>query len=91
MATYGGRRLREMNANTASIVGIELLAAAQGVELRKPHKPSAALQTVLSQLRAVVPFYDQDRYFAPDIEQASQLVASGRLNDLMPTKLLPSL
>ncbi|KEI70259.1 histidine ammonia-lyase [Endozoicomonas elysicola] len=91
MATYGARRLREMNSNTAAIVGIELLAAAQGVDMRKPYKTSEVLQSVMKMVRKDIPFYDQDRYFFPDIQKASQLVASGQLNVYMPTELLVSL
>ena len=47
MATHGARRLHDMADNTAAIVGIELLAAAQGIELRKPVATSPRLQTVL--------------------------------------------
>ncbi len=90
MATYGARRLREMNENTAAIVGIELLAAAQGVDMRQPHKPSKVLQSVMKAVRQDVPFYDQDRYFFPDIQKASQRVASGQLSVYMPSGLLPS-
>ena len=89
MATYGARRLREMNSNTASIVGIELLAAAQGVDMRKPCKTSETLQRVMKTVRKDIPFYDQDRYFFPDIQKASGLVASGELSVYMPTGLLP--
>ena len=48
MATHGARRLHDMADNTAAIVGIELLAAAQGIELRKPVATSPRLQQVLS-------------------------------------------
>ena len=43
MATFAARRLTPMAANTARIVAIELLAAAQGVDLRRPLKTSATL------------------------------------------------
>ena len=91
MATYGARRLREMNGNTAAIVAIELLAAAQGVDMRAPHTPSERLQQVLATVRKEIAFYDQDRYFFPDIQKASKLVASGQFNRFMPAKLLVSL
>lgn len=42
-------------------------------------------------LREQVPFYDKDRYFAPDIEKAAALVASGRFNSLVDGEVLPSL
>ncbi|MBI3283285.1 MAG: histidine ammonia-lyase [Burkholderiales bacterium] len=80
MATYGARRLHEMAHNTATIVGIELLAAAQGVDFHQPLQTSAVLAQVHQALRARVAFYDKDRFFAPDIAAAKDLVVSGALS-----------
>ncbi|MGE0874493.1 MAG: aromatic amino acid lyase, partial [Burkholderiales bacterium] len=80
MATFAARRLADMADNTAGIVAIELLAAAQGVDFRAPRRTSAALQQVVKEIRACVPFYDKDRYFAADIEAVKALVAAGRFN-----------
>ncbi|MBR7782866.1 histidine ammonia-lyase [Undibacterium luofuense] len=80
MATYGARRLHEMAHNTATIVGIELLAAAQGVDFHAPLQTSGLLQPVVQRLRQDVSFYDKDRLFAPDIEAAKQLVIDGALS-----------
>jgi len=91
MANFAARRLREMAENTAGILGIELLAACQGVDFRAPMKSSQALENAKSILRERVPFYDKDRYFAPDIEAAQQLIQSGRYNDFVDRELLPSL
>ena len=90
MATYGARRLRDMNGNTSSILAIELLAAAQGVDLRKPNKPSASLQEVMALIRERVLFYDKDRYFGPDIQQITDLVASGLLNRFVDAEMMTS-
>ena len=80
MATFAGRRLHEMAHNTATIVAIELLAAAQGIDFHQPLQTSALLDAVHQRLRKVVPFYDKDRLFAPDIEAAKQLVLQGNLS-----------
>ncbi|MBC3884482.1 histidine ammonia-lyase [Undibacterium griseum] len=80
MATYGARRLHEMAHNTATIVGIELLAAAQGVDFHAPLKTSAMLGSVHQILREQVSFYDKDRFFAPDIAAAKALVLDGTLS-----------
>ncbi|MBC3908619.1 histidine ammonia-lyase [Undibacterium umbellatum] len=80
MATYGARRLHEMAHNTATIVGIELLAAAQGVDFHAPLQTSAMLKQVHTLLREKVAFYDKDRFFAPDIEAAKALVVEGHLS-----------
>ncbi len=79
MATFAARRLQAMISNTAHILGIELLAAAQGIEFLRPLKSSYVLEQVHAMLRAYVPAMAQDRYLAPDIAIATQLVTSGKL------------
>ncbi|HQR69490.1 MAG TPA: histidine ammonia-lyase [Burkholderiaceae bacterium] len=79
MATFAARRLHEMATNTANIVGIELLAAAQGIDFHRPLATSPRLAAAHAILRARVPFYEVDRILAPDIAAASELVASGAL------------
>lgn len=90
MATFAARRLLEMADNTCGIVAIELLSAAQGLDFRAPLKSSARLEAAKAELRERVAFYDKDRYFAPDIEQAKQWVSSGALKRYLPPELLPS-
>lgn len=90
MATFAARRLTDMAENSAGILAIELLAACQGVDFRAPLKTSQMLEKAKGWLREQVPFYDKDRYFAPDIEKAKALVVSGKYNTLMSKDLLPS-
>lgn len=90
MATFAARRLSEMADNTGTVVAIELLAACQGVDFRAPLTSSEALETARKLVRSEVPFYDQDRYFAPDIEKIYALIEAGNLNFLVPPSLLPS-
>src|SRR4029077_14457971 len=82
MATFAARRLSEMAENTATIVGIELLAAAQGLPPRPPPRCPPPPDRAKSRLRAVASFWDQDRAMAPDIAAAKALVQSGRLQAL---------
>ena len=91
MATFAARRLTDMAENTAGVVAVELLSAGQGVDFRAPNLSSPTLQGVMKTLRAVVPFYDKDRYFAPDLAAAKKLVMDGAFNGLMPRGLLPSI
>jgi histidine ammonia-lyase len=77
MATNAALRLAPMVTNTAAIVAIELLAAAQGVELRAPLKTSRRLQEALRMIRAEVAFWDRDRAFAPDLARAKAMVETG--------------
>jgi histidine ammonia-lyase len=79
MATHGARRLLAMAANAGNVIGIELLAAAQGCDFHAPMRSSERLETVRALLRAEVPRLTHDRHMAPDMARASALVASGAL------------
>ena len=80
MATFAARRLDDMAHNTAAILGIEMLAAGQGIDFHRPLKSSPRLEHLHAQLREQVDFYSTDRYLAPDIEKAKALVVSGALS-----------
>ncbi|WP_419758626.1 histidine ammonia-lyase [Acidisoma sp.] len=81
MAAHGSRRLMPMVANLGHILGIELLAAAQGCDFHQPLASSPGLEAVRACLRAEVPTLDEDRYFAPDMERATALVRAGAIVD----------
>jgi histidine ammonia-lyase len=89
MATHAARRLGPMVENVAAIVGIELLAAAQGIDFHRPARSSASLETVHADIRREIAHYAADRYFAPDIETAKQWAKSGRFSPFV-QRLLPS-
>lgn len=74
MAAHAAYRLLRMNTNLSSIIGIELLCAAQGVEFRAPLKTSATLFKVITRLRSLVATLKEDRFLANDIEAAANLV-----------------
>jgi histidine ammonia-lyase len=79
MAAHAARRLLRMTENVSQIVAIELLVAAQGIELRAPLTTSAPLSRVISALRARVPFLAGDRFMAPDLAAAAELVRAGTM------------
>jgi histidine ammonia-lyase len=83
MATFAARRLQRMVDNTAHILGIEFLAAAQALEFLRPLRSSATLEAAHALLRAGCPAMDRDRYLAPDIEQATRLVRDGSLGAIL--------
>jgi histidine ammonia-lyase len=79
MATHGAYRLLDMARNAASIVGVELMAAAEAIEHHRPMKTSARLEPVLTLLREKIAPLTEDRYLAPDLAAATELVLSGAL------------
>jgi histidine ammonia-lyase len=90
MATFAARRLGPMNANTGRILAIELLAAAEGIEFHRPLRSSQALEAAHGFIRAGVPRFARDRFFAPAIEAAYELVANRRFESLLGDLRLPS-
>src|SRR3546814_4308237 len=65
MAAHGARRLLPMVENATAVIGIELLAAAQGCDFHRPLASSGPLEAVRAVLRAAVPSLSDDRYL-PD-------------------------
>lgn len=87
MATFAARRLQDIAENVANIIAIELLGAAQGVDFRRPLQSSPVLEQVYGLVRERVGFYDEDRYFAPDIEAIYNLIREAKLTELAELRL----
>ncbi len=77
MGVTAARKTREVASNLAHILGIELLAASQALEFRRPLTSSTSLEAVHSCLRERVPPYERDRVSYPDIAAARELVVTG--------------
>lgn len=79
MAAHGSRRLVAMARNATAVVGIELLAAAQGCDFHAPLKSGEMLEAVRAAVRKEIPALIADRHFHPDLEAANALVRSGHI------------
>jgi histidine ammonia-lyase len=91
MATFAARRLADMAENAAGIVGIELMAAAEGIGFHAPLATSRPLAEAIARIRARIAPVERDRFLAPDLAAAAGLVRDGAFNDLAGAGLLPSL
>jgi histidine ammonia-lyase len=89
MATFAARRLGDMAENTAVVVGIEAMAAAQGVDFHRPLRSTDTIEGVLAEIRRNVAFYEKDRYLADDIEAMKTWVRTIEAPASV-AKLLPS-
>jgi histidine ammonia-lyase len=79
MGWAAARKLRESVRCLSSVVAIEALAAARGLELRAPLTPAPATAAVASLIRGVAGGAGTDRYLAPELAAAVGLVDSGAL------------
>ncbi len=91
MACHGALRLLEMNDNLAWIIAIELLAATQGVEFRRPLLSSPHLEKVVRLVRTRVMPLGEDRILAPDMKAACELIRNRELAGAVGEDMLPTL
>jgi histidine ammonia-lyase len=83
MGWSAGRKLRQSIANLTKIVGIEYLTAARAIDLRAPLQPSLITGKAVAELRKTSPGPGPDRFLAPDMQAAVDVVANGTLAKLL--------
>lgn len=83
MATFAARKLTPVLDNVEGILAIEYLASAAGIDFLRPLKSSKTLEGFVAALRETVPPYTEDRFFAPDIKAARDILASNIIDDLI--------
>ncbi|NBX24201.1 MAG: histidine ammonia-lyase, partial [Microbacteriaceae bacterium] len=82
MGWHGARKLRLSVDALARVLGIELVTAARGLDLRAPLAPSPTSRAVIALLReSGVGGPGSDRYLSPELEVAGSLVASGEVRN----------
>ena len=80
MGWSAARKLRRAVDGLTRVLAVELMTAARGIELRAPLLPAPASAAVIGVLRdAGIAGPGPDRWLAPDIETAVQVVADGRV------------
>ena len=87
MATHGARRLLPMNANLTRVIAIELMAAAEGIDFRRPLRSSPTLEDAHALIRSRSARRDSDREFASEIEDVAELIETGAFDAFVPDLL----
>jgi len=84
MATHGARRLGAMNGNLARIIAIELMAAAEGIDFRRPLRTSGILEEAHNLIRSKAEKRDEDREFSSDTEAVARLIEENHFSRFAP-------
>jgi histidine ammonia-lyase len=82
MGMTAARQARDAVRLLETVLALELLAAAQGLEFLKPLRPGRGVEGAYHRLRERVEPLERDRFMAPDIVAAEALVRSGDLAGL---------
>jgi len=79
MGTIAARKARAIVENSWNVIAMEFFAASQGLEFRKPLKPSKAVARAYDKIRERVPPVEEDRAFYEDMHTISQIMSEGTL------------
>ena len=79
MAPIACRKLKEIQRNVVGVLAIEINAAAQAFDFRKPKKPGRGTMAAYDVIRQHVPFLEEDRVLYPDINKIASLIWEGSI------------
>ena len=80
MGMTAALKLRTIVENAENVLAIELLAAGEGLEFRRPLKAGAGVERAFATLRAIAPRLEEDRALAPDIERVAEAIRAGKFD-----------
>jgi len=79
MGTFAARKALEIADNATHVLAVELICAAQALDLRAPIAPSPITTRALNTVRETIAHWKEDRFIKKDMDRAAQLIQSGRL------------
>lgn len=88
MGVTAGLKAREILHNVETVLAIELLCGAAGLEYRRPLRSSVPLEAVHTLIRSEVPPLESDRVLYPDIQNMIAMVSDGRIRDVAAESLV---
>ena len=83
MAWLAVRKLRKVIDNVRRILAVEYVCAARAIDLRAPLEPSPATDALHQLLRTEVAGPGPDRYLAPELAAAEELLRSDRFAEVL--------
>ncbi|MEO8175735.1 MAG: histidine ammonia-lyase [Sphingomicrobium sp.] len=81
MAPIAARKAGAIARNTAGVIAIELIAAAQGIDFHSPLETSYKLQVVHAKVRALSSHLVSDRYWSNEIAALQDAVLAGVIGE----------
>ncbi len=89
MAMGAAWKLRRVLDNVRHVLAIELMCAAQAIELRAPLHPAVRVRRALAVVRSRVAPLVEDRVLSGDMSALAAAIAAGDFDDIIPDQLLP--
>jgi histidine ammonia-lyase len=89
MGTIAARKCREIVTNTENVVAIELLCAAQALDLFTNLRPGEGTRAAYEAIRGSLPHLEVDRLLSPDIAAMCELMRGGAILDAVEDRIGP--
>jgi histidine ammonia-lyase len=83
MGMTAALKARQVAEYTSTCLAIELLVAAQAIDLRLPVLAGSGVRAAHERIRTRVPFMDRDRELHTDIKAVQELIDSGALDQVV--------
>lgn len=80
MAPIAARKAAQIARNTAGVIAVELMAAAEGIDYHAPLKTSPKLEALHALIRARSPHFTADRYWADEMSELQASVLAGDIS-----------
>lgn len=76
MSMWAARKARTVADNTLKVIACEILAAAQGLEFHRPKRSGSRIESLISEIRKILPFRERDCVLAVDLENLLEWLKS---------------
>jgi histidine ammonia-lyase len=83
MGMTAATKLKRIVDNTRNVLAIEAMAVAQALDFLAPLKTSKRGQAAHAAIRSVCPTVEKDRVMYPDLARIAELIASGKLAEVL--------
>ena len=87
MGTIAARKCSQVINNTEDVIAIELLCAAQALDLFTNMKPGEGALAAYTAIRKTISHLEQDRILSKDIAEVKKLMRSGKILDAVEKKI----
>jgi histidine ammonia-lyase len=81
MGMTAALKFRTIVENAENVFAIELLAAAEGLEIRRPLRAGIGVERAFAVVRSLAPRVDEDRPLSPDIERIAEAIRAGKFDE----------
>ena len=89
MGSIGATKLYRILKNVEHVLAIELIAATQALDYRRPLKPGKGVRLAHSFIRSVIPHREADGMFYDDLNRGLQLLQTSQILEIIAAELGP--